>query len=181
MPRLPALLASIAVLLVLPLMALRAQDGGALPLGFDAIAPNELRVLERARQPAAQGQVRIEGRLVVRIAPSSEATRARILSELPRRPLRTAWQEADHGDCVAVADLVGVQPLADNRLLLFTRERAVLAATLEPSSSAEAFYSGFYVEHNADGRLCVSRDRLQSRTGSSCAVAGFSRLVALRD
>ena len=38
-----------------------------------------------------------------------------------------------------------------------------LAATLEPSCVASSFYSGFYVERNADGRLCVSRDQLQSR------------------
>jgi len=182
----------LSVLLILPVLVVqwpaRAEDGmGAggqlpsVPLGFDAIASEPLRVLERARRDEVHGQVRIERRIVVRIAPSSDATRVRLLSELPRRPLRTAYEEVEHGNCVAVADIVGVQPVQDDRLLLFTRDRQVLSAVLERSCSARAFYSGFYVERNEDGRLCVSRDQLHSREGTSCQVASFRRLVAVRD
>ena len=163
------------------LLPARAQDPMALPLNAEAAMPPELRILDSARRPGTLGQVRIEGRVVVRIAPSSDAARARMLAELPRRPLRSQWQEVAHEDCVPVAQLAGVQPLAEHRLLLFTRDRQVIAATLERSCSAEAFYSGFYVEDNADGRLCVARDRLQSRTGSACAVTAFHRVVAQRD
>ncbi len=179
------LLASLALLPVLVAqLPARAQAGDGArpaPLGFDTIITPPLRVLERARDSEPFGQVRIERRIIVRIAPSSDATRARLLSELPRRQLRTAYEEVNHGDCVPVADIVGVQPVQDDRLLLFTRDRRVLSAQLERSCSARAFYSGFYIERSEDGRLCVSRDRLHSREGSTCEVASIHRLVAVRD
>ena len=78
-----------------------------------------------------------------------------------------------------MSNIVGVQPTNDNRLLLFTQERQVLAARLERSCVARAFYAGFYVERSEDGQLCVARDLLQSRAGASCEVSEFSRLVAV--
>lgn len=179
------ILALLALTLALPFLAgqvpARAQAEGTAPLGFDAMIGEPLRVLERARRSEILGQVRVQQRIIVRIAPSSDATRARLMSELPRRRLRTAYEEVEHGNCVPVADIVGVQPVQEDRLLLFTRDRRVLTAALERACSARAFYSGFYVERNEDGRICVSRDRLQSREGTSCAIAAFRRLVAVRD
>ena len=55
---------------------------------------------------------------------------------------------------------------------------SVLSAALERSCHAEEFYQGAYVERSEDGQLCARRERLQSRTGSSCQVAKLSRLVA---
>jgi len=178
----------LALALMLPLLAAqipaRAQSGEGgrnAPLGFDSMIGENLRVLERAREIERLGQVRIERRIIIRIAPSSDATRSRLMSELPRRPLRSAYEEVDHGNCVPVSEIVGVQPVQDDRLLLFTRDRQVLSAQLERSCSARAFYSGFYIERSEDGRLCVSRDRLHSREGTTCEVASFRRLVAVRD
>ncbi len=72
---------------------------------------------------------------------------------------------------------MGVQPTQDNRLLLFMENQQVLAASLDNACTARAFYSGFYVEQNEDGRLCVSRDLLQSRAGATCSVEQLTRLV----
>lgn len=182
----------LAIIAMLPLAAMqlpvRAQESGyrgnstpLAPLGFDSIMSEPFRVLDRAGQGETLGQVRVERRIVVRIAPSSDATRARMLSELPRRDLRSAFEEVEHGNCIAVADIVGVQPVDEDHLLLFTRDRTILSAALERSCSARAFYSGFYVERSDDGRLCVSRDQLHSREGSTCQVSSFRRLVAARD
>jgi len=160
----------------------QAEDGRPpAPLGFDSIITEPLRVLQRVQEPEILGQVRVERRIIVRIAPSSDATRARLMAELPRRPIRTAYEEIEHGNCVTVADIVGVQPVQDDRLLLFTRDRSVISAALERSCSARSFYSGFYIERSEDGRLCVSRDRLHSREGTTCEVTAFRRLVAVRD
>ncbi len=153
-----------------PALGLRADDSAA-----------ALRVLEGAHSPPPQNQVRIDSRVIVRISPSPEAQRERMLAALPRRQLRTAYDEVDHGECVAIEQIAGVEPAADDRLLLFLRDRRVLAAALERSCSARAFYSGFYVERNQDGQLCVARDRLQSRSGASCQVEEIHRLVAVRD
>ena len=162
-------------------------DGQALartpfnPLGFDAGVDDRLTILQRSTQAEVANQVRIERRTVVRITPSSNATRARLIAELPRRQLTTQFQMVEHGNCVPINQIAGVQPLDDDRLLLITRDRQLFSASLERACSAQAFYSGFYIESNDDGQLCVSRDRLHSRAGDSCEVASFNRLVAVRE
>ncbi len=190
MKRIAALLALVA--LFVPLVAvqlpsrLAAQDVGALsgpqsslPLGFGPSQTSPTTLLDEAYRPPVQNQVRIQQRVIVRVSPAPPRARTQMLADLPRRPMRQSYEEVDHADCVQVSDIVGVQPANDDRLLIFTRQRQVLAATLEDSCSARAFYAGFYVERSEDGSLCVSRDLLQSRAGASCAVADFSRLVAV--
>ena len=131
--------------------------------------------------PRTQYQVRIEQRVVIRIAPSPRATREEMLSRLPRRDMDTSYQEVELGSCVPLDKIAGVAPVQQNRLLLFMRDRRVLSAALDRACDSQAFYSGFYVERNDDGMLCVKRDMLKSRAGTSCEVAQLNRLVAVRD
>lgn len=127
-------------------------------------------------------QVRIEERVIIRIAPSAPATREGLRALLPRRPAGQAnFQEEKLDGCIPVAAIAAVQPAEQNRLLLFMRDRRVLSAALERACSAEDFYSGFYVERRDDGQLCSRRDKLQSRAGASCRVTQLNRLVAVRD
>ena len=148
-------------------------------LGFDHDGEAPFNTLEQARQPQWQNQVRIEQRVVIRIGPAAQPARSQMLADLPRRTLRTRYAEENHGDCLDVTDLAGVYPTNDNRLLFFTRQDQILAARLENGCAASAFYAGFFVERSEDGRLCVARDRLQSRAGASCQVDDFTRLVAV--
>lgn len=150
-------------------------------LGFDPANSAPFDTLDRARQPQVNNQVRIEQRVVIRIGPAGPLARTQMMADLPRRPLRTRFEEEDHGSCIAAEDVIGVQPTNDNRLLFYTNGNQILAAALEDGCTARAFYSGFYIERSDDGRLCVSRDRLQSRAGASCAVTDFTRLVAVAD
>lgn len=145
----------------------------------DIAAP--LRVLDNALRPPPQNQVRIERRVIVRISPGTEAQRERMLAALPRRPIPTRFAEIKHGECISVDEIAAVQPGEENRLLLFLRDRRILAAGLERACNARAFYSGFYIERSEDGKLCIARDRLQSRMGMNCQVASLNRLVAIRD
>ncbi|WAT18055.1 hypothetical protein OZN62_00315 [Aurantiacibacter sp. MUD11] len=183
---------SLILALLVPLFAMplptrvAAQDAGrltgpqsSLPLGFDETRPSPFELLEQARRPAEQNQVRIESRVIVRVSPAPPRARTQMLADLPRRPMPRSFEEVEHGDCIDVNDIVGIQPTNDNRLLFFTQNRQVLAATLGDSCVARAFYAGFYVERSEDGQLCVNRDLLQSRAGASCEVAQFSRLVAV--
>lgn len=159
-----------------------AADDDPLPeLGFQPTPDAPFRVLDEARKPRPRGQVRIEQRVIIRISPSSADTRRRLLARLPRRPLRTSFQEVSHADCIEVSDIAGVQTTGDNRLLLFMSDRSILTASLDGACTARAFYSGFYVERSDDGKLCVSRDNLQSRAGASCQVDAINRLVAVRN
>ncbi len=148
-------------------------------LGLEGIATPPFRVLEDARRSDTLGQVQIRQRVVIRVSPSPPDARERLMSTLPRRPLRTAYEEVPHGDCVNTEDILGVQPTNDNRLLLFLENRQILAASLGHSCTARAFYQGFYVERSEDGQICIARDRLQSRAGLSCSIEGLTRLVAV--
>ena len=62
----------------------------------------------------------------------------------------------------------------------FLRDRRMLSVNLEKSCRARDFYSGFYVEKNKDGQLCISRDKLQSRTGARCEIETMRQLVEVR-
>lgn len=147
-------------------------------MGFEPASSAPFETLQNARHPGWQYQVRIENRVIIRIGPAAPAARSSMMSELPRRQMRTRYEEVEHRDCIQAEGVVGVQPTPDNRLLFYTNERQILAASLEEGCLARAFYAGFYIERNEDGRLCVARDRLQSRAGASCEVAEFTRLVA---
>jgi hypothetical protein len=142
---------------------------------FNSLAPQRL---EDARQPQVLEQVRIRQRVIIRISPSPPEARERLQALQPSRAEGASFREVAHDGCVRVENIIGVQPTNDNRLLLFMQNRNVLAASLDRECTAQAFYSGFYVERNNDGQLCVRRDLLQSRAGTSCAIAQLTRLVA---
>lgn len=145
-------------------------------LGLEGVATAPFRVFDNATRPDNWGQVRIRQRVIIRVSPSPPDARERMLALAPRQS-QTQIREVAHGNCVEVEDIVGVQPTQDNRLLLFMENHQVLAASLDNACTARAFYSGFYVEQNDDGRLCVSRDLLQSRAGVTCSVEQLTRLV----
>ena len=187
MKRIVLLLALLA--LALPILAATgviAQDAApqkpgepAPSLGYDPVATAPFDNWERMRAPGPLDQVRIQRRVVIRVGPASAGERSQMMALLPRRPMRTQFAEVEHGECVESGRIIGVQPTTDNRLLLYTSGREVLAARLENGCSARAFYSGFTIERSDDGRLCAARDHLQSRAGARCQVADFTRLVAV--
>ena len=148
-------------------------------MGFDSSVAEPFRMLEDARRTPMENQVRIEQRVIIRIAPSSQRDFERSMARLARTA--ESYQEERTGDCVPIGSIVAVYPSQTNRLLLFMRDRRILSAALERACKAEDFYSGFYVERSEDGQLCSRRDRLQSRAGASCRVSRLSRLVAVRD
>ena len=156
-----------------PARAAPEPDDPALGFGEAGAAP--LRLLEEAREPGIVNQVRIEQRVIIRIAPSTPRQMA------PLEGADVELEERDLEGCVPIDSIAAVRPGENNRLLLFMRDRRVLTAQLERSCNARDYYSGFYVERSGDGRICARRDKLQSRAGSNCRVAEFHRLVAVRD
>jgi len=157
----------------------------ALESSYTTVAPVPLapegrtvwsRIAEAFRAPSAE-QVRIEQRLTVRIAPRSISRE--LLADLPAAPLATRFRERKVGKCLSVKGIAGVQIGADDRLLLFMRDRRLIGASLEKACSARDFYSGFYVDRGGDGKLCVDRDMLHSRSGSTCTVSRLRELVAV--
>jgi len=134
------------------------------------------RIADAFRTPSTN-QVRIEQRLTVRIAPRSLSRD--ILADLPAMPLASRFKERKVGKCLSIKGIAGVQIGADDRLLLFMRDQRLIGANLEKACAARDFYSGFYLDRGGDGKLCVDRDMLHSRSGSACTVSRLRELVAL--
>jgi len=81
--------------------------------------------------------------------------------------------------CLSVEEISGVQTGNGNRLLLFLNDRRIVMLGLERACRARDFYSGFYVERREDGKLCVQRDKLHSRSGAKCEVERMRQLIAV--
>ena len=126
-------------------------------------------------------QARIEQRVIIRITPRRTGNRNDLLARLPQRGLNTQYEEREIDRCLPVDSIVGVQSGNGNRLLLFLNDRRMITVNLERSCRASQFYSGFYVEQNDDGRLCVGRDELQSRSGAKCEVERMRQLIEVSD
>lgn len=179
--------------LLLPVMADTADvpgDASEMPqsalqcdvaqVGQEPAQPLRINPLSSLRQSSVVRQVRIEQRVVVRIAPQPPAARQNLLADLPQREVAPRFEERGKEKCVALAGIAGVQTGSGNRLVLFLRDRRMISVNLEKACRARDFYSGFYVEKNKDGRLCVDRDKLQSRTGARCQVEMMRELVEVR-
>jgi hypothetical protein len=175
----------------LALMLPWAAGTGASGQGAPAASAPQCEAAAQSRAPLANPlsalrsqqsarQVRIEQRVVVRIAPASSAARQNMLAELPQRAISSRFEEARKEKCVALEGIAGVQTGSGNRLVLFLRDRRMISVNLDKSCRARDFYSGFYVERHKDGRLCVDRDKLQSRTGMRCEVESMRQLVEVR-
>ena len=84
--------------------------------------------------------------------------------------------ERKMGKCIQTAQIGGVADRGDS-LVMFMRDRRTVAAKLEKGCSPRDFYRGFYMENSEDGKICVQRDRLMSRSGAKCQVDSFRELV----
>jgi len=149
-----------------------------LPISREVSASTPLHAFYRSR---TANQVRIERRVTIRIAPYRQSSRNSLLAQLPRRGVTRSFEEREMAGCVPVSGIAGVQTGTGNRLLLFLRDQRIISLNLERGCEARDFYSGFYVERSEDGRLCVKRDQLQSRSGAKCEVERMRRLVRAED
>ena len=168
-----------------PAPLLRADDRPsrlALPVEalLPAIDPADnlvFQTIAQSFQVEARNQVRIEQRVTIRITPRPSGPQPQMLVDLPTRPLPQRLVERDFGNCLSIAGIAGVEVSNDNRLILYMRDRRVLSAGLERACNARDYYSGFYVERNSDGQICVKRDNLLSRSGATCKLSRIKQLV----
>lgn len=157
-----------------------SADGASVPQSeAPAIdeGPGEFNPLLALRQSSSANQVRIEQRVVIRIAPATGAVRQSLNADLPPRAAPPRFEERGKEKCLGLGSIAGVQTGSGNRLVLFLRDRKMISVGLEKACRASDFYAGFYVEKNKDGQLCVSRDKLQSRTGARCEIETMRQLV----
>ena len=135
------------------------------------------QLIARSFQSQPDNQVRIEQRVTIRITPLQSNLQPNMLVDLPTRPLPQRMTERDIGRCLPISGIAGVEVSNDNRLILYMRDRRVMSAGLERSCSARDYYSGFYVERNLDGQICIKRDNLLSRSGANCKLSRIRQLV----
>jgi len=134
-------------------------------------------LLETFGNSRTANQVRIKRSVTIRITPYRQSNRNSLLAQLPRRGVARDYEEREMESCVPVSGIAGVQTMTGNQLLLFLRDERIINLNLARGCEARDFYSGFYVERNDDGRLCVKRDLLQSRSGAKCEVERMRLLV----
>lgn len=147
------------------------------PIDTDLTDGEPFRLIAEAFRSGAANQVRIEQQITIRVTPRSSSARRNMLMDMPGRAVAPRFVERKMGKCVDVSDIAGVQPDGGNRLLLFMRDQRIIGAQLDRSCRAREFYSGFYLSRSRDGRLCIDRDTLLSRSGASCTLSKMSRLV----
>ncbi len=90
------------------------------------------------------------------------------------------WKEKKGPKCVSVAGLGGFAITTPDAIDLIVKGGARYRARLERGCPSVAFYSGFYIRPPADGRICVGRDMVHSRTGGECDIEKFRTLVPAR-
>ncbi|CAM8670538.1 hypothetical protein sphantq_00038 [Sphingobium sp. AntQ-1] len=123
--------------------------------------------------PVQWAQLSIQQRVIIRV-PMVRKGRApaRIAPDARER-----WQEKKGPRCVALRSIRGGSIVVDNGVDLILADNHRYRARLEKGCDSVGFYSGFYVEPDDDGSLCSGRDELQARSGLSCAIDSFRRLI----
>lgn len=155
----------------------RARPPASAPTEIDQAVRVWRELSSEFRRPE-QAQVRIEQHIILRIAPMPGPSRQNLTALAPSTLQAPRTIERKMGDCVQMSWIVGGQPQGESRLLLFLRDRRMVAANLEKACSARDFYRGFYVDKpNGDGRLCADRDRILARSGARCRISSFRLLV----
>ncbi|KPH60452.1 hypothetical protein ACLIMP_08020 [Novosphingobium aerophilum] len=132
-------------------------------------------------EPGDAWQVRIEQRMTIRVTPRAQMpSPPDMFVGMPGRDDDgPRFSERKIGKCLPMSGIAGVQPDGQSRLLLFMRDRRVIGAELERGCRAGAFYSGFLLSRTSDGQLCVDRDELLSRSGTTCKLTRIRQLVAV--
>lgn len=146
--------------------AMELRDFG-LVSAYDAIFTGDLE--------DSAAQVRIEQGIIIRIPLGPAFQSDPDLAE----PRADRLIERKTGDCVPAGAIAEMIPDADRRLILIMRDSTLLGLTLERGCRPRDFYSGFYYARQPDGKLCVGRDMLLSRSGASCKLTRLRRLVSV--
>jgi len=183
---LPFLLLSVSI----PAVASMAQGGsggsgsgpvaGALPAIADMLPPPP-------EPPVELAQMTIEQRVIIRVPmmrpglppPDMERLRRRgdPLPPAPAPPRAMNWEERKGPRCVQLDQLRAASIVSSRGVDLMLRDASRLRALFSRECQPEALYSGFYIQPDEDGALCAGRDRLLARSGASCAITEFKRLV----
>lgn len=118
----------------------------------------------------------IQQRVIIRVPMGPRATaQARARSAAPEPS--EEWKEKKGPKCVALRSIRSAAIVTPDGVDLILADEHRYRAKLERGCRSMGFYSGFYVEPQADRSLCAGRDELQARSGLACSITSFKRLV----
>lgn len=126
-----------------------------------------------AGEPVELAQLTIQQRVIIRV-PTVRKGRAPVRIDPEGRD---DWREKKGPRCVALRSIRAAGVVVENGVDLILADNHRYRARLERGCDSLGFYSGFYVEPHDDGSLCSGRDELQARSGLSCAIDSFRRLI----
>lgn len=124
-------------------------------------------------EPEQWAQLTIQQRVIIRV-PMGQRGKAPPPPEPRRDP---EWEEKKGPKCVALRSIRSAAIVTPDGVDLILADEHRYRAKLERGCRSMGFYSGFYVEPQADRSLCAGRDELQARSGMTCAISSFKRLV----
>ncbi len=93
-------------------------------------------------------------------------------------PSQQKWDERRAPRCIATERIAAAAVRDRRNVDLLTNNGERLRARLDKRCPTLDFYSGFYIRQTADGRICADRDSIRTRSGATCEIDAFRRLVA---
>lgn len=115
-------------------------------------------------------------RITITTTTTTIVTRNRTAPTPPAPPMVERKAE----DCIRMQRVVAFAVTRSDSVDLIMNDGTRMRAKLGSDCPSLGFYSGFYVRPNPDGKMCVNRDSIRSRSGGSCAIQGFRTLVPAR-
>lgn len=140
--------------------------------GFRLVHTILMLLAAPAADPVQWAQLSIEQRVIIRVPMAKGRAPTRVVPKSDER-----WEEKKGPRCVALRSIRGASIVVSNGVDLILADKHRYRARLERGCDSASFYSGFYVEPDEDGSLCSGRDELQARSGASCGIDSFRRLV----
>ncbi|MEZ0242032.1 MAG: hypothetical protein ACAH11_01560 [Sphingomonas sp.] len=112
----------------------------------------------------------------VTVTTTTVVTRSRTAPAPPAPPMVERKAE----DCIRMQRVVAFSVTRNDSVDLMLNDGTRMRARLASNCPSLGFYSGFYIRPNPDGKMCVNRDAIRSRSGGSCTIQQFRTLVPAR-
>ena len=91
-----------------------------------------------------------------------------------------AWKEKRGPACIGANQMGGALIAGPSSVDIVLTGGQRVRAKLDGDCQPLDFYGGFYMRPGADGQICADRDSIRVRSGASCRIDSFKRLVAKR-
>jgi hypothetical protein len=130
-----------------------------------------------APAPSPDGQMAFRGQIVIRVPGVPSAAAAPLVGNNAGRPVRLIERKGPK--CIAVSQLGGAA-VNGRDLDIVLKGGAQVRAKLDGDCAAFSNYGNFYLKPSADGQICAGRDSIRTRSGDSCGIKRFHKLVVKR-